>query len=1014
MNNFFVRFRIYLLILTLAAGAACGIMIPRVNINTDMTKYLPDKSQMRKGLDIINEEFGDKTEMSTPDVRVMFSGLSDEQKKETLERLKAEPVVTSVRVSEKDVYTLYEMGVVKTIDQREFGAQIKENYERVNVVETSHDGSAADTTMLIIAVALLLTILFIMCKSWTEPVLFILSTGIAVLINLGSNALLESVSMTTNSIVAVLQLVLSMDYSIILANRYRQEKANFESKFDAMGEAVKKATPSVLSSAATTIVGLLVLVFMKLKIGEDLGVVLAKGVACSLLCNYTVLPALLLACDKLIAKTGKPTPHMSTDKLAGFSVKFRIPLAVLFILLFVGAYRLHNKTVIRFSTNGISQIDKIFPKKNITVVMYDTEDEMKLPGMVDELMQDSGVELVISYPSILLRQYTTEQMIEAIKELQNLQKAQGGEVDTAMSASTEMLTDPMMKLVYYASHTAGEEKAFNFNKMADFVIEQSEDSTSLLSGKLDENLRMKLDMFHEIMEMNAAAEEEARLAKAHKATKKEEKPAEQTVVASETADHPEDSTEAEETTVIPGYNKFTDVSLLTKPMGYEEMAEYLGMETGHAKLVYKMWGKKKSLMTPIQFVHYVSDDLFNRKLVSAMAKEEEKAELRRLVVVMDNAIAHPGEPVPEVLVAESSQPTVHYATAQDSVAPVAAPSLSMKGSSAAIKRLNNMFNADKEYTSAELQNIVKGFGEELDPWMVDLLYLYYGSYNDYDSSWTMSLEQMVVFIADTILADQRFDAFIDDGVREDFDNMKEQMVSQFSMMRGDEHSLAVVISNYKDESPETYAFMEKLDKLCKSQLGDNFCFVGESAMFSEMKNGFNQEMKMITWLTVIVIFLIVALTFLSVIIPTILVMTIMTAVFVNVAFSGVGGNTLLYLAYLIVQSILMGATIDYGILFTNCYRESRQAMDVKNAVAAAYKSSIATIMTSGLIMIVAPAVLSMTITDVTISDILQSISIGALAAVMLILFVLPGMLVLADRLIIRKKKENKKCSTEEQ
>lgn len=1005
MNNFFVRFRIYLLILTLVGGAVCGLMIPRVNINTDMTKYLPNKSQMRKGLEIINEEFGDKTEMSTPDVRVMFSGLSEQQKKETLERLKAEPEVTSVRVSEKDVYTLYEMGVIKTIDQREFGAQIKENYDRVNVVETSHDGSAADTTMLIIAVVLLLTILFIMCKSWTEPVLFILSTGVAVLINLGSNALLESVSMTTNSIVAVLQLVLSMDYSIILANRYRQEKANFENKFDAMGEAVKKATPSVLSSAATTIVGLLVLVFMKLKIGEDLGVVLAKGVACSLLCNYTVLPTLLLGCDKLIGKTGKPTPHIATDKLANFSVKFRIPLAILFVGLIAGAYILHNKTVIRFSTNGVSQIDKIFPKKNITVVMYDTKDEMKLPGMVDELMQDSGVELVISYPSILLRQYTTEQMIEAIKELQNLQKAQGGEVDSSMTASTEMLTDPMMKLVYYASHTAGETKAFNFNEMANFVIEQSKDSTSLLSGKLDDDLRTKLDMFHEIMEMNEMAAEEAKAAKAHKTTKKEDKPVEQAVVA-DVVDAQADSSKIEETTVITGYNKYTDVSLLTKPMGYEEMAEYLGMESGHARLVYKMWGKKKSMMTPIQFVHYVLDDLFNRKLVSAMAKDEEKAELRRLVVIMDNALAHPGETVAEIVAEDNGQTAVHHAVAQDSVVPVAMPSLSMKGSSAAIRRLNNMFNAVKEYTSAELQDIVKGFGEELDPWMVDLLYLYYGSYKDYDSTWTMSLEQMVVFIADTILADQRFDAFIDDGVRDDFGNMKEQMVSQFSMMRGDEHSLAVVISDCKDESPETYAFMDKLDKMCKSRLGeDNYCFVGESAMFTEMRNGFDQEMKQLTWLTIIVIFLIVALTFRSLIIPTILVMTIMTAVFVNVAFSGVGGNTLLYLAYLIVQSILMGATIDYGILFTNCYKESRQAMDVKEAVGAAYKSSIATIMTSGLIMIIAPAVLAMTITDVTISDILQSISIGALAAVLLILFVLPGMLVLTDRLIIRKKKE---------
>jgi len=198
--------------------------------------------------------------------------------------------------------------------------------------------------------------------------------------------------------------------------------------------------------------------------------------------------------------------------------------------------------------------------------------------------------------------------------------------------------------------------------------------------------------------------------------------------------------------------------------------------------------------------------------------------------------------------------------------------------------------------------------------------------------------------------------------------------------------------------------VENIIGRCSEQLGEgNFYLIGESVMYKEMKDGFRRELLFLTLLTVISIFLIVAFCFKSVIIPSILVMTVLTGVFANVFFSGLGGNTMLYLAYLIVQSILMGSTIDYGILYTNYYLGfRREGNDRGEALKLAYRGSIHTIMTSGLIIVFAPFIMSLLLTDPTICSILSSLTFGALVVICLILLVLPSLLAVADPLIVRK------------
>ena len=187
-------------------------------------------------------------------------------------------------------------------------------------------------------------------------------------------------------------------------------------------------------------------------------------------------------------------------------------------------------------------------------------------------------------------------------------------------------------------------------------------------------------------------------------------------------------------------------------------------------------------------------------------------------------------------------------------------------------------------------------------------------------------------------------------------------------------------------------------------LDNEYYLVGEPVMFSEMKHGFSAEMTRITLLTVLAIFLIIAISFKSVVVPTILVMTVMTAVYVNVIFSGVVSGGMLYLAYLIVQSILMGATIDYGILFTNYYKEYRKTADEYESSRMAYLGSIRTIMTSGLIMVFGPGAMALLLDDVAISAIVGCLSIGSAVSIILILCVLPGLLVFFDRWVVKRSK----------
>jgi predicted RND superfamily exporter protein len=182
--------------------------------------------------------------------------------------------------------------------------------------------------------------------------------------------------------------------------------------------------------------------------------------------------------------------------------------------------------------------------------------------------------------------------------------------------------------------------------------------------------------------------------------------------------------------------------------------------------------------------------------------------------------------------------------------------------------------------------------------------------------------------------------------------------------------------------------------------------IGDSAMAYEISQSFGGENDFITILTMLSIFVVVAVTFKSILIPLILVMTIQCAVYLNMAWLSLTGQSIYFIALIIVQSILMGATIDYAILFTSYYLEQRKyfKLDVKEALIASYNKSIHSILTSASILIIVTAIIGNFATAIA-AKICQSISGGTLVATLIILILLPALLATLDRLVIRQPKK---------
>lgn len=1348
VTDFIVKARYVFLTLFVILAIFSLYLGTKVNINEDIMKYLPETSEIKIGKDIMDEEF---IEQDSSVLNVMFKGLSDTEKEDTLKKLESINGVSSVLYENtdeynRDKYTLY----VLNVDDYDHSKTAENVYNEVNEMKPeAMSGSiyskwkpVLQIWIVVVAIAMAMIILTILSESYIEPWLYLTSIGVAVFINKGTNIIFPSVSNITDSIVAILQLALSMDYSIMLSNRYRQEREKEKDKTKAMKNALYDSFKAISSSSITTVVGLLALVFMSFTIGRDLGLVLAKGVLLSLVSIFFCLPGLLVLCDKLIMNSKKKTINFNLKGLGKYSHKTRWVQLVFIIASFIAAYILKGNIGILYTGTQQDEVGKHFPSTNQIAIIYENKYDEIITKYCKSIEDDEKANQVLCYGNTINEKLAYNELNQKFKDL-----GQDTEID-----------DYLIKIIYYNYYNKNTKDSMTLSEFTKF-IKSDVYSNEKVSESIDDNIKENMDLLENfatkdnvnqkrtaseianILDMNESDANDLLIYynSNHLDTKMSIKDFVNFMINEVSVDpNYGSSVDANTLVSLKQLQPFINTNTINKQMTSNEIANTFGIDkslvdqlflfyrttqdskstmtinefanvalnmsnqdaykdmfdestikslnmlstlsseqiitneldvssmktslnnlglslddntmsllyiyyTGYntnSKLTlngfanvalnmaeqdaYKSYfseDTKKSLqtivtlnsyydtvlpntnlysmfgidaetgaklnyaitgdlsgsysMTPLQFVNtllqtpeitselnsnqisqlstalyvmsnitttYSVDELTNalqenktivsvvygvydyqngnlknisvRNLINFLYEnksnpflsdklstastmldltykivnntntrytykemaaliEQNESTVKNIYGVADysglTTTMNPLEFVNLILnnkdnellkgkidnstistlnlvkkVMESTLNNTKYnatdlakllGSDKDTLSLVLSlynsryikanstislidftnfiisdvipnPTYSSKIDNESKDKLNtanaimnNTLNGTK-YNSLDLYNVLNKLSDGLDYNLIDIVYTYYGSKNNYDDSWKLTVEEIVNYLNNDLLKDEKYSSFLDADMTKTIKDAKNTIDDAKKLLVSDKYSRAVINSKYGAEDKDTFKFIQNaLDTVGEN---DGVYVVGESPMALEMSQSFNGELNYITILTMIFIFAVVAITFKDLLVPLILVLMIQCAVYVTMAVLSITGSSVYFIALLIVQAILMGATIDYAIVYTTYYKEMRETMGVRDSLVNAYNKSIHTILSSSSILIIVTLVVA-SFSEAIPAMICKTVSEGTFCSVILILFVLPGVLAAFDKLICRKE-----------
>lgn len=415
----------------LVATVISAVLILGVSVNYDLTDYLPEDSESTIALDLMYEEFGS----GVPNTRVMVRNLTLTGAVEMKEKIAQAPGVTGVMWLDdtQDMSTPIELMDSATVEQywhdgtALYQVTIEEGRESEAVAalyemlgsDVAISGNSANTASMqnlvvsevvgaaSILIPIIIIILLLTTTSWISPALFLLTIGVAVLINMGTNVVFGEISFVTQSVSPILQLAVSLDYAIFLLNSFGRHRQEVDSSETAMRLAIKESFSSIAASAATTLFGFMALMFMRFGIGSDLGLNLMKGIVLSYVSVMVFLPALALASVKLLDKTSH-RPIIHTGKRLGCAlVKVRIPALILVLIAVIPCYLAQTRADFLYG-NGTPDtrtdygrdtvaINEEFGESNALVLLVPRGDPGAEAKMAEELAGIDHVTSVLSY-----------------------------------------------------------------------------------------------------------------------------------------------------------------------------------------------------------------------------------------------------------------------------------------------------------------------------------------------------------------------------------------------------------------------------------------------------------------------------------------------------------------------------------------------------------------------------------------------------------------------------------------
>lgn len=436
-----VKLRVPILIVSILLLIPSIFGFVSTRINYDILSYLPSDIETMKGQDIMLDEFG-KGGFSL----VMLDGMDDKDVEKVKEKIEKVDHVCDVlwydtladvslpkEVLPDDIYDFFNTDnstmMAVFFDEATSADGSLEAVKEIrsiageqcfvsgmsSVVEDIKDLTMQEAPMyVVIAVILTSIILALTMDSFLIPLFFMLSVGMAIIYNMGTNFIQGEISFITEALAAVLQLAVTIDYSIFLWHSYKEEKEKHPGdNKEAMAVAIGKTITSVVSSSITTVAGFLALCFMSYELGMDMGIVMAKGVVIGVICCITVLPSMILVFDKALEKTMHKDLVPSLEKPSKFIIKHHAAFIVLFIVVLIPAvYGQINTNVYYNLTDTLpkdlnsvianTKLDEEYNMATTHMLLVDADMQPKeVNSMLDEMGKVDGVSFSMSLDTLI-------------------------------------------------------------------------------------------------------------------------------------------------------------------------------------------------------------------------------------------------------------------------------------------------------------------------------------------------------------------------------------------------------------------------------------------------------------------------------------------------------------------------------------------------------------------------------------------------------------------------------------
>ncbi|MGN1031350.1 MAG: RND family transporter [Butyricicoccaceae bacterium] len=455
MEQFFrgvIKHRKLLMALFLIAFCVCAFCQQFIRVNYDMNDYLPEDSASTVALDMMEQEF----EGAIPNARVMIQDVSISEALKAKQALEEIDGVLSVMwlddtLSLDAPLEIYDQDTVEayykdnnalftvTIEEEKINSTVPKIRELIGD-ENAMTGSAVSMALAtrstvseiqkiaVFAVLFVLFVLILTTGSWVEPFVVLAGIGVAVVINAGTNLIFGEISFVTNAAGNILQLAVSLDYSVFLIHRFEEYRKQKRARpKEAMVQALTMSASSILSSGLTTVIGFLALVLMRFQIGPDLGLALAKGIAISLITVFLFMPGVILMTFRWMDKTAHKSFLPSFRGLGRGIRRAMLPCACVLVLIAVPSYLCSTHNDYYYGSSHIfgegtqygsdtKLIEKTFGKTDTYVLMVPKGEEQTEKQLSEELQELDGVSSITSLANLIGPAIPRELMPEALME----------------------------------------------------------------------------------------------------------------------------------------------------------------------------------------------------------------------------------------------------------------------------------------------------------------------------------------------------------------------------------------------------------------------------------------------------------------------------------------------------------------------------------------------------------------------------------------------------------------------